>query len=496
MRRAGEIELALAPRADGMSLQRWLYEEFRSAILDGRLAAGARLPATRDLAARHKLSRGTVLAVFAQLAAEGYLVGAVGRGSFVAPELPDRRPERPPDWSAPRGELPGAALSARGRMLARTLFPITGRILPARAFRPSQPDLSAFPFELWARIAARRSRLSHRAMLADGEALGFRPLRAVIAEHLRSARRIACTADNVVVVGSVQQVLDLCARLVLDPGDEAWMENPGYPGARLVLEAAGAKVVGVPVDFAGIDVAAGRRRAPFARLAYVTAGRQAPLGPPLALDRRMALLAWAEESGAFVIEDDYDSEYRFEGSPLAAMKSLDNMGRVVYAGTFSKVLFPSLRLAYAVLPDSLVEPFAAALSLTCRHAPLEPQVVLRDFIAEGHFSRHVRRMRLLYAERAEALRVAVDAHLAGLLVLPAVTTGLDAPAFLPEGVDDALAARLAAEAGIETRPLCVYAAERPTPPGLVLGFAAIGPPEIDVGARTLARVLEPLCAKR
>ena len=492
MRRAKDIELAITPRPDGRFRHRWLYEEIRAAILAGSLAPGARLPATRDIAQRHRLSRGTVLGVFAQLAAEGYVVGAVGRGTFVAPVLPDP-PLRPPEGAPvpPPDRGGGATLSARGRQLARTVFPQAGQVLPALAFRASQPDLAAFPFALWARIAARRARLSHRSVLADGEARGFRPLRAAIAEHLGAARGIACTADQVVITGSVQQILDLGARLTLDSGDRAWIEDPGYPGARLVLEAAGARVVGVPVDGGGIDVAAGRALAPDARLAYVTAGRQAPLGCVLTLERRLALLAWAAEAGATIIEDDYDSEFRFEGSPLAAMKGLDDGGRVIYAGTFSKVLFPAIRMAYAVVPEHLAESFGAALSLTCRHMPLLPQVILHEFIAEGHFGRHVRRMRLLYAERAKALVSAVRTHLSGLLDLPAITTGLDAPSFLPAGVDDAAVA--AAAAGIETRPLSFYRVERPVPPGLVLGFAAVEEAKIHAAAAGLAQVIEPFC---
>ncbi|MBN3767890.1 PLP-dependent aminotransferase family protein, partial [Burkholderia sp. Ac-20365] len=283
MRRASEIDLALNARPEGMPLQRWLYGELRAAILEGRLGPGARLPATRELAARHRVSRGTVLEVFAQLAAEGYLSGAVGRGSFVASELPDGRFESVPARHArkkadSRGNE-GISLSARGRLLARSSFAIEGRSFPSRAFRPSQPDLQSFPFALWARVAARRSRLSNRSMLADGEAQGYRPLREAIAEHVRVTRGIACTADHIAIVGSAQQVIDLAARLWLDPGDAAWMEDPGYQGARLVLEAAGARIAAIPVDTNGIDVAAGRALAPDARLAYVTAGRQAPLGP-------------------------------------------------------------------------------------------------------------------------------------------------------------------------------------------------------------------------
>ncbi|MEM5385789.1 PLP-dependent aminotransferase family protein [Paraburkholderia phymatum] len=510
MRRATEIDIALNARPDGMPLQRWLYGELRAAILDGRLAPGARLPATRDLAARHRVSRGTVLGVFAQLAAEGYLSGAVGRGSFVASELPDVRLESAPvsvsasasanaravrraasvGPSADGGSTAGIGLSARGRLLARSMFAVEGRSFPSRAFRPSQPDLQAFPFALWARVAARRSRQSNRSMLADGEAQGYAPLREAIAAHVRVTRGIACSADHIAIVGSVQQVLDLSARLWLDPGDTVWLEDPGYPGARLLFEAAGARIAAVPVDTNGIDVAAGRQLAPHARLAYVTAGRQAPLGPALSLERRLALLDWAHTHRALVIEDDYDSEYRFEGRPLAALKSLDNADHVIYCGTFSKLLFPALRIAYAVLPERLVEPFVAALSLTSRHVPLDQQATLHAFIAEGHAGRHVRRMRELYGERAGALREAARRHWTGLLALPPIVAGLDAPAFLPPGADDALAARLAAAAGIETRALSSYSVQREAPAGLVLGFAGIGVQEIDAGARTLARVLQ------
>ncbi|MFB9269539.1 PLP-dependent aminotransferase family protein [Bradyrhizobium erythrophlei] len=380
-------------------------------------------------------------------------------------------------------------LSSRGRALARTPFPTVGRAGPVRAFRPCQPDLSIFPVDIWRRIAAKRSRLSHRNLLADADVCGFKPLRVVIAAHLRSTRGIACSAENVAVLGSFQQILDLSARLLIDPGDEVWMEDPGYPGARLVLEAAGAKVVGVPVDDAGLNVEAGRARAPTARLAYVTAGRQAPLGMPLALARRQALLEWANEADAIVIEDGYDREYRFEGRPLSALKSLDTSDRVLYTGTFSKLLFSSLRLAFVILPDTLVEPFTAAVSLTCRNVSLFPQVVLHDFMAEGHFGRHVRHMRMLYGERAKVLQEAAVTHLGGLIRIPPAVVGLDVPAFLPEGSDDSAVARLAADAGIETRPLSIYAVEAQAPAGLELGFAAVKPADIKAGVVTLARVL-------
>nr|WKF59567.1 HTH-type transcriptional regulatory protein GabR [Paraburkholderia busanensis] len=526
MRRAERIELVLAPRPEGVSLQRWLYDELRAAILTGRLAPGARLPSTRDLAARFGLSRGTVLGAFAQLDAEGYLAGAVGRGSYVAAELPDRRIDsgvrggrsadsdrgdpherqslkkhdgRPsPRAANSRGDdaghrhQPAVTLSARGRLLARSAFQLSGRSIPARAFRASQPDLDAFPFDLWARLAAKRTRRTQRDLLGDGEAQGYRPLREAIAAYVGMSRGIACSADHVVVLGSVQQAIDLSARLLLDPGDVAWIEDPGYLGARFVFEAAGARVVGVPVDAGGLDVEWARRHAPDARLAFVTAGRQAPLGPPLALERRLSLLEWARSRGAVVIEDDYDSEYRFAGHPLAALKSLDDDGHVIYCGTFSKLLFPALRTAYAIVPDRLVEPFVTALSLTTRHVPLDQQSVLHEFIADGHFGRHIRRMRVLYGERAEALAAGVARHLAGLLEVAPIVAGLDAPAFLLPGTDDNEAVRRAANAGIETRALSRHAVDRPAPAGLVLGFASVGVEDIESGLITLARAISPM----
>lgn len=501
MRQAADIEIALTPRPDGVTLQRWLYDEIHTAILSGRLTPGSRLPATRDLALRLKISRGTVLAVYDQLGAEGYLRGAKGKGSFVAPELPDL----PPRPLAPGGgaaepmnrnatgityEAPAVVLPARGKKLSMTPFSVAGRSFPAKAFRTNQPDVTAFPLELWTRIASSRSRRLRPELLMDGDARGYKPLREAIAGYLRSSRGITCSAEQVVLVGSVQRILDISARLLLDPGGEVWVEDPGYPGAHLIFAAAGAKIVDIPVDSNGMDVVFARNQAPNARLAYVTAGRQSPMGSVLALDRRLALLHWARRHDAIVIEDDYDSEYRYEGAPLSAMKSLDEAGQVIYCGTFSKLLFPSLRISYAVLPDQLIAPFTAALSLTSRHVALMAQTTLHEFIAEGHFGRHVRRMRLLYAERAQALRQAADVYLAGLLEIPEITMGLDTPAFLPGDRDDKSVAHLAAQAGIESLPLSIYARTRPVKPGLLLGFAAVGPEAIASGVRTLARVLD------
>ncbi|MCF8179392.1 MAG: PLP-dependent aminotransferase family protein [Sulfuritalea sp.] len=472
----------------GVSRQSWLYSEIRTAILDGRMSPGARLPPSRDLARRLGVSRGTVLAVFEQLVAEGFLVGAIGKGTFVPTQLPMMRNPK----SSAAAPMPASLgrLSQRGGLLASSPFAIGGRPQATRPFRPNQPDLAAFPFALWNRIAARRSRLSQRVMLADGDARGYQPLRQAIAEHLRYSMRINCRAEQILIVGSVQQALDLCARLLLDPGDEVWVEDPGYVGARQIFAANGASVVGVPVDTHGMDIDAGISRAPHARLAYVTAGRQTPLGMPLALDRRLALLGWAKSADACVIEDDYDSEFRYSGNPLAALKSFDTQERVIYAGSFSKVMFPSLRLAYVVVPEWLYGYFASALSLTARHMSLLPQAVLHEFIAEGHFGRHIRSMRMLYGERAAALEETARRQLDGLLTILPITTGLDAAALLPFGTDDKRIAKAAVAAGIETRPLSVYAIDRSAPSGLVLGFAPFDRKQIEAGINSLADVLE------
>jgi GntR family transcriptional regulator/MocR family aminotransferase len=494
MRQAEEKELGIMPRPEGVSRQAWLYSEIRSAILNGQLPVGTRLPASRDLAKQQNISRGTVLAVFAQLAAEGYVDGHVGRGTFVSASIPQNRCTIATAATSSRKRLGG--LSTRGLVLTQTPFKVEGRPDPARPFRPSQPDLKLFPFAQWNRIAARRARLSQKFLLSDAESRGYLPLRQVIAERLRYSMRIRTNPEQIAIVGSMQQAFDICSRLLLEPGDKVWMEDPGYPGACRIFQSNGASVVGVPVDADGIDITAGIRLAKNARLAYVTASRQTPLGMSLSLDRRLALLRWADEVDAIVIEDDYDSEYRFSGHPLAALKSLDKSERVIYTGTFSKLLFPSLRLAYIVLPDWLTEPFASALSVTCRHMSLLPQVVLHEFMAEGYFGRHIRRMRTIYGERANIFQEAVSSRLGGLLTLPAMSAGIDSAVFLHQGVDDHAVTKALVAAGIETRPLSAYKVVSKPPAGLILGFAPFERNEILAGSETMSRVLENMLNSR
>lgn len=483
VRRAGELELALGERGVGVPLQRWLCGELRAAILGGQVLPGGRLPSTRDLARQLGVSRGTVTTAYEQLVAEGYLTGATGSGTTVVDSLP-MPAARGPVPAGIRGDRP--SLSREGQRLSDSPFASReGAALP-RPFGPNQPDLKAFPRVLWHRLGTRQSRFLRPDDMGYADPAGYRPLRQAIADHLHFAQRIACMADNVMIVGSVQQALDLCARLLLNVGDTALVEDPGYPGAARIFELTGACVQGVPVDACGMQTAA----MPAAKLAYVTAAHQSPLGGTLPVDRRLDLLAWASTHKAVILEDDYDGEYRFDGAPLPALKSLDEHGHVIYLGTFSKLLFPALRLAYVVLPDWLVDPFGAAISLTCRHHPVFQQAVLAAFIAEGHFARHLRQMRGLYAARAQAFEAACRDHLDGLLQVPPITTGLDATAFLPAGTDDRAVARSLVDWGIEARPISFYRLSQPSPPGLVLGFSSFVEDSIQRGVAAMRPVFE------
>jgi GntR family transcriptional regulator/MocR family aminotransferase len=382
---------------------------------------------------------------------------------------------------------PRRALSARGRAVADAA--IDADTTPARSFAPCLPSLGDFPAATWGRLAARHARLTTPALLLPGEPAGYRPLREAVAAYVTAGRGVRCDWRQVLIVTSTQQALDLAARLLLDPGDEAWIEEPGYLGARAALEAAGARVVPVPVDDQGLDVAAGEARAPRARLAYVTPSHQYPLGVTLTLERRLALLAWAARTGAWVVEDDYDSEFRYDGRPLAAAQGLDDAGRVLYVGTFNKVLFPALRLAYLVVPSDLVDAFAAARTLADGHPPTFPQAVLADFIAAGHFAAHLRHMRGVYRERRDALRAAAAEHLAGRVRLGPADAGMHVVAWLERERDDRAAARRCGAAGLDVPPLSRYYVARPPAPGLLIHYAGTPPRELRQGIRTLADAL-------
>jgi GntR family transcriptional regulator/MocR family aminotransferase len=483
------IPLAI-DRNSAAPLHRQLYAELRDAVLNGRLSPGARLPSTRALSQDLGLSRNTVCGAFDQLLAEGYLEGKTGSGTFVADALPEEllhaRPARP---VASRSGGPSPGLSRRGRVLAGiSVRPGTEDGAP-RAFRPGIPALDMFPRDLWARMAARLLRHARAELLTYASAAGYGPLRRAIAEYLGAARGVRCSAAQVIVTAGSQQALDLCARVLLDPGDAAWTEDPGYLGARGALMAAGVRCVPIAVDAEGLSVAEGEARAPRARMACVTPSHQYPLGVTMTLGRRMALLAWARRNRSWIVEDDYDSEFRYAGRPLAALQGLDASDHVIYTGTFSKVLFPALRLGYMVVPESVVEAFASARALADRQAPVLEQALAAEFLSEGHFARHIRRMRTLYAERQEALVSAAHRELGGMLEISPADAGMHLAGWLPAHISDQEASRKAAAGGVTAPAVSAYSVRHRTSPGLLLGYAALNVRQIREGVRKLAAAM-------
>lgn len=320
--------------------------------------------------------------------------------------------------------------------------------------------------------------------------MGYRPLREAVAEYLNTSRGVKCTADQLLILSGAQEGLDRTARLVLNPGELIWMEEPGYPRADVVFRALGASIRRVPVDGEGLAFEIGRRRWSAPRLVYVTPGHQFPLGVTMSLRRRLALLEWARRSGTLILEDDYDSEYRYSGRPIPAMQGLDRSGVVVFTGSFSAVLFPALRLGYLVVPQEMVDIFATAASVSTHHPPLLEQAILCDFITEGHFARHIRRMRELYAERLGVLLECAKEELAGALEISSVEAGLQTIGWLKGNVRAERVTELAAERDVEVIPLSRYALGKSRPNGLILGFAAVEPQELRRGVEELARVLK------
>ena len=486
-RETTSLPLSLPAPAAGIPLYRWLYEQLRTAILEGLLHPGARLPATRDVGKTYGLSRATVVAAFEQLHSEGYVEGRTGSGTYVSKVLPEQLLHAGRARLEDRLPHRRIALSAYAKRL-QPFWSLPAQ--PVRAFRANQPALDLFPTTLWAQVASRRLRRASTKLLAGGETLGYRPLREAVAEYLNTSRGVRCTPEQVLIVSGAQEGLDRTARLLLNAGDPAWMEEPGYPGAAAVLRAVGARICGVPVDAEGLDLQRGIRRWPRPKLVYVTPAHQFPLGVTMSLRRRLALLEWARKSGVLIFEDDYDSEYRYAGRPVPALQGLDRAGVVIFGGSFSAVMFPAMRLGYLVVPPEMVDVFAAAQSVSTHHPPLLGQAVLCDFIQEGHFARHIRRMREVYAERLGVLLKAAEKELRGVIEISNVEAGLQTIGCLHEGFKADKIVKAAAKRDVELKSLSqYYAREKPTN-GLVLGFAAVEPRELERGAKELARLLE------
>jgi len=485
-KRLGAIDTLLVPldRASGTLLQRQVEDALRSAIASGALRPGTRLPSTRALAAELGVSRTTAVAATQELVAEGYLVARARSGTFVArrPPLPDVAPRT----RAPKGGALG--LSRRAALLADEAGRSPAKPRP-RPFALSRPALDAFPVREWSRILSRRAARVSISQLDYGTESP--ELRGAVADLVSSSRGSRVHEDQVLIFGGSQRALEFACAAVLDPGDRAWIEEPAYHGARSVLLAAGASLVHVPVDGEGIDVAAGEAMAAGARLAYVTPSSQFPLGVTMSVERRRALLRWADAAGACVVEDDYDCEFRHGGAPVPALHALDASGRVLYVNSFSRTMFPDIRLGYLVAPAALVDALRRVRAGMDEALPMMAQLALADFIAEGHFVRHLRRMRVLYGRRREALITAARSLGVGHVRAYRASAGLHVVVDLPDAIDAVEVSRAAAARGVEVVALEHFSA-RPAacPPALVLGFGAVGVDRARAGMEKLALAID------
>ena len=478
------FEFTLDSCPKNQTLTGWLYGELRGAILDGRLATGTRLPASRDFAGQYGVSRGTVVSVFERLQAEGYIASRVGFGTLVN-RVPVVRPAR--QMSATPPAYIRRAVSAHELPRPWVDLPLRKGIHP---FRIGGPATDAFPSKVWGQISARYARNFSSWLRTGADGAGYRPLRDAVADYLRATRGVRCNSEQIVIVSGAQQALDLLARLLLKEHDPVWMEDPGYFGASIAFGNVGAEIIPVPVDEEGLSVSAGEKICPHARGVYLTPAHQFPLGVTMSLERRMAVLQWAKRTGSFVIEDDYDSEFRFEGKPVPSLQSLDNHSNVILVGTFSKTLFESLRLGYVVLPPSLVDCFLAFRYRTDFRNSNFDQAVLCEFIVEGHLARHMRRMRELYGSRLAALIDGGKQYLSGLLEISNVRAGLYTIGFLTNGMTSRQAEKSAAIEGVEVLGVDRYTFQRTDPKGVVLGFAAYPEPAIKKALIQLARAFD------
>jgi GntR family transcriptional regulator / MocR family aminotransferase len=469
-----------------------LYAHMRAAILSGELMGGMKLPSTRALAEELNISRNTVLNAYRQLLAEGYLEGRAGSGTFVAHVLPELLlavPDSltPKTAQRPQIESAGPVFSERAKAQIGASHPPSDGKLPL-PFVPEAPALDVFPYQLWSRLVVRQARRMPVNNFTYQDSSGYRPLREAIAAHVAISRQVHCMPEQVMIVSGSQGALDLSARMLINAGDPVWIEDPGYSGARGAFLGAGAHIVPVPVDQEGMIVEIGIARAPGARLVYLTPSHQFPLGVTMSLSRRLALLDWAKRANAYILEDDYDSEFRFATRPLATLQGLAarDADRVIYIGTFSKVLFPSIRIGYMILPLPLVDSFLKVRRLIDIHSPMLEQVVLADFMIEGHFTRHLRRMRTLYAERRSAL---LEAARELPLEIDSPEAGIHCVGWLAEGKDDLALVSKAADHDLNLTPISSFCLEPLPRKGLLLGYGGFNVQEIKDGVRRLGVLL-------
>src|SRR5215204_1262479 len=481
-------------------LYRQIYETIRRSILNGDFHPGRQLPASRHLAKKLGISRMTVINAYDQLQAEGYLESRAGAGTFVAEHLPEEFLQTP-RVERQENETQSLPRKLKFSRYGKNIFEERCAILQSQKPTPIVPfqyglvAIDEFPFDTWVKLTNKSYYSLSRNEFGYGDPAGYYRLREAIAAYLKSFRAVNCTPEQVIITNGAQQAFDLIGRIFIQPETEIWVENPCYTGAKQVFQTFEANLVPVPVDKDGFNLAAVLKPSAKGQLVYVTPSHQFPLGVTMSLTRRLQLLVWTRATESWIIEDDYDSEFRYEGRPLASLQGLDRDGRVFYISTFSKTIFSALRLGCLVVPHDLIEVFTAVRALNCSHAPLIDQATLAAFINEGYFVRHIRRMRRLYEERQEILISEVEKHLAGRLEVKKSVAGMHVIGWLNEDLDDHIVSAQAAEFGVKAAAVLSFSLTKVERGGLILGYTATDEKQIKQGVKRLARAMESLDRK-
>ncbi len=473
-------------RRSSAPLYRQVYNEIRNAILDGRFLPGQQLPPSRELASYLQVSRTTITQAFEHLMLEGYIKGQQGSGTYISDDIPENLL-----YSNYSGETAANCreLSPQQQAQMQALINCIKResrdynlFLP---FKPGLPDLTAFPFHTWAKLLSRSTGQLPPAAFGYSSSAGYKPLRRAIADYLRVARGVRCEPEQVIITSGAQQAIHMVQRVLLQKGAKIGFEDPGYPDARNIFATAEMELLSMPLDEEGLNFESAGDKP---EMIYVTPSHQYPLGITMSLNRRLALLDYAKQNNIWILEDDYDSEFRYNGLPISSLQGIDNAGLVIYMGTFSKVMFPGIRLGFLVVPPNLIEGFIAARFLGDRQSSIVDQAALEQFITGGHFGRHIRKMRLLYQQRRDALYENVEAYLADHWEMTLPEAGLHTIAWLKTEPDDGTYASRLGHEGILTPPLSSYVVHQTQRPGLVLGYAAYSEEQSQQVLKTIARL--------
>ncbi len=477
--------------ASGIPLYKQLYSLLREAILSGRLKGEQKLPSTRTFSNDLKVSRNTVVQAFEQLMIEGYITGKIGAGTYVTNEIPDKYilDRKAQSVAKNKSKIPSIKLDKKfgsTGLIHRNIS--EDKIAP---FQNGLPSLDDFPFSTWLKIINKNGTYLPRLQFGYKSSTGYEPLKEAIANYLRTYRAVNCTSEQIIIINGSQQGLDLISRVMLKENDNVVLEDPCYFGTKASVLSAKASIFPTPVDDEGISVDYAAKHYPKPDFIYTTPSHQFPLGSTMSISRRLKLLEYAYKNDAWIIEDDYDSEFRYTGSPLPSLQGMDKLNRVIYIGTFSKVLFPGLRLGYLVLPSvEMVNPFAIVKSLVDRQSPILDQVVLSKFIEEGHFTKHIRKMRILYKERQEFLIAELKREAGSLLEVKPSGAGMHVVAWLPDRFDDKKISVIAKENGLVISPLSEYILKFKRRPGLIMGYTAFNKDRLKTGVNILKRILK------